>query len=248
MDGRTVARRMTSFLVILYGIYMAALLVFGVGLWIGLFSGSAPVGLTLVPAAFGAPGDRRRALAVAAARGHRRGRRGRARARSCARARWFAHSVAGGVRGSIGLLRAGEPGLLGGVAWWGFDIAVLWAAFHAFGEVPPVAIIVMAYFVGTLANTLPLPGGIGGVDGGMIGAFLAFGVDPAHGRDRRAHLPRDRLLAAHASRARSPTSSCAARWASGRPRRPRQLPPPRPPRRASRWPSPVPPPPARPPR
>jgi uncharacterized protein (TIRG00374 family) len=30
-----------------------------------------------------------------------------------------------------------------------------------------------------LANTLPLPGGVGGVDGGMIGAYVAFGVDPA---------------------------------------------------------------------
>jgi uncharacterized protein (TIRG00374 family) len=27
-----------------------------------------------------------------------------------------------------------------------------------------------------LGNVLPLPGGIGGVDGGMIGAFTAFGV------------------------------------------------------------------------
>jgi uncharacterized protein (TIRG00374 family) len=39
-----------------------------------------------------------------------------------------------------------------------------------------VAVIVKAYYVGMLANTLPLPGGIGGVDGGMIGAFIAFGV------------------------------------------------------------------------
>jgi uncharacterized membrane protein YbhN (UPF0104 family) len=37
-------------------------------------------------------------------------------------------------------------------------------------------VIIMAYFVGMLANTLPLPGGIGGVDGGMIGAFVAFEV------------------------------------------------------------------------
>ena len=28
-----------------------------------------------------------------------------------------------------------------------------------------------------LGNLLPLPGGVGGVDGGMIGAFAAFGVD-----------------------------------------------------------------------
>jgi uncharacterized protein (TIRG00374 family) len=27
-----------------------------------------------------------------------------------------------------------------------------------------------------VGNTLPLPGGIGGVDGGMIGAFSAFGI------------------------------------------------------------------------
>ena len=29
-----------------------------------------------------------------------------------------------------------------------------------------------------LANTLPLPGGVGGVDGGMVGALIAFGVEP----------------------------------------------------------------------
>jgi uncharacterized protein (TIRG00374 family) len=67
--------------------------------------------------------------------------------------------------------------LLGAVGWWAFDIAVLWACFHAFGKAPPQAVIVMSYFVGMLGNVLPLPGGIGGVDGGMIGAFTAFGVD-----------------------------------------------------------------------
>ena len=35
----------------------------------------------------------------------------------------------------------------------------------------------LGHFVGTLANALPLPGGIGGVEGGMIGAFLGCGVD-----------------------------------------------------------------------
>jgi uncharacterized membrane protein YbhN (UPF0104 family) len=177
MDGRTVARRMTSFLVILYGVYMAALLVFGVGLYVGLFSGSAPVGLTLVPAAFGAL-----VIIAALSLSRLRGVTGVAAPESSRaivrRAKWFGHSVAAGVRGALGLARSREPGLLGAFAWWGFDIAVLWATFHAFGTVPPVGVIVMAYFVGTLANTLPLPGGVGGVDGGMIGAFLAFGVDP----------------------------------------------------------------------
>ena len=85
-------------------------------------------------------------------------------------------STASGVRTGLGLIRRREPGVLGAIAWWGFDIAVLWACFHAFGHAPPTGVIVMAYFVGMLANTLPLPGGIGGVDGGMIGTFLAFGV------------------------------------------------------------------------
>jgi uncharacterized membrane protein YbhN (UPF0104 family) len=36
----------------------------------------------------------------------------------------------------------------------------------------------MSYFVGQLANVLPLPGGIGGVEGGMVAALVAFG-EPA---------------------------------------------------------------------
>jgi uncharacterized protein (TIRG00374 family) len=178
MDGRTVTRRMTSFMVILYGIYMAALLVDGLGLATGLFGVHASAAVTIVPAAFGGvvivsalAMSRLRPLGVAptAAGEERKLRR---------KLRHLTLSVAAGVRGALGLARSAEPGLLGGFAWWGFDIAVLWASFHAFGAAPPVAVIVMGYFVGTLANTLPLPGGIGGVDGGMIGAFLAFGVDP----------------------------------------------------------------------
>jgi uncharacterized membrane protein YbhN (UPF0104 family) len=178
MNGRTVTQRMTAFMVVLYGVYMAALLVDGLGLASGLFGVHASTAVTIVPAAFGGVVivsallmSRLRPVAVAAAdadaeRGFRR------------RARRVTLSIASGVRGALGLARRGEPGLLGAFAWWGFDIAVLWASFHAFGVAPPVAVIVMGYFVGTLANTLPLPGGVGGVDGGMIGAFLAFGVDP----------------------------------------------------------------------
>ncbi len=85
--------------------------------------------------------------------------------------------AATGVRTAIGLVRERDPGLLGAVAWWGFDIAVLWAMFHAFGTPPPFTVIWMAYFIGMLGNLLPLPGGLGGVEGGMIGALVAFGVD-----------------------------------------------------------------------
>jgi uncharacterized protein (TIRG00374 family) len=35
----------------------------------------------------------------------------------------------------------------------------------------------LAFFVGMVGNLLPTPGGVGGVEGGMIGAFVALGVD-----------------------------------------------------------------------
>jgi uncharacterized protein (TIRG00374 family) len=55
---------------------------------------------------------------------------------------------------------------------------VLWACFEAFGDSPPGGVVVMGYPTGTLGNVVPLPGGLGGVEGAMIGAFLAFGVEP----------------------------------------------------------------------
>jgi uncharacterized membrane protein YbhN (UPF0104 family) len=176
-----VARMLTTFYMALYSVYAAALVLVGLGLRVGLLPGTAPFGLTIVPALFGA-------IAIACAlltallprdldgRVHRR-LAGRARlAAWSAKAAGGAAVVARGVRGAVGMLRSADPALLGAVAWWGFDVAVLWACFHAFGEPPEGAVVVMAYFAGMLGNLLPLPGGVGGVEGGMIGAFLAFGV------------------------------------------------------------------------
>jgi uncharacterized protein (TIRG00374 family) len=57
---------------------------------------------------------------------------------------------------------------------------VLWACFHAFGESVPKAVLIQGFFVGMTANLLPFfPGGVGSVDAGMIGAFLAFGLPDA---------------------------------------------------------------------
>ena len=181
MERRIVACRMVAFMCILYAVYMAALVIDGVGLYVGLFPGHSPFAPTMIPAIFGAvviaillavsfvPVDFERRLGGLSRREGRMARWAR-------RAASVPASTASGVRTALGLIRRREPGVLGAVAWWGFDIAVLWACFHAFGDAPPQAVIVMAYFVGMLGNPLPLPGGIGGVDGGMIGAFLAFDV------------------------------------------------------------------------
>jgi len=180
MERGVVARRMIAFLVILYGVYMAALVIDGLGLYLGVFPGSHPFAITVVPAIFGAGviivflgvslvPDHLHPLFTHRVHGGRLGRlAGHVAAAPAA--------AAGGVRTAIELVRSRDTQLLGAVAWWGFDIAVLWACFHAFGGSPPTGVVVMSYFVGMLGNTLPLPGGIGGVDGGMIGAFSAFGV------------------------------------------------------------------------
>jgi uncharacterized protein (TIRG00374 family) len=184
MAPRAVACRMVAFMALLYAVFMVSLVVFGIGLRTGVFNGGGAFAITIVPAILGAvaiavftamalvPADLERRLASWA------NGRGPSRAtRWAQRAATVPASVASGVRTALGLVRERSLGLLGALAWWGFDIAVLWACFHAFGgDPPPAAVIVMAYFVGMLANLLPLPGGIGGVDGGMIGAFLAFGV------------------------------------------------------------------------
>jgi uncharacterized protein (TIRG00374 family) len=102
--------------------------------------------------------------------------------RSPRAARWLGRVASGpasmreGVRFALGKALHPDAAMIGVVTWWAFNVAILWACFHAFGDPPPTAVLVQAFFVGMLGNLLPIPGGIGGVDGGMIGALVAFGV------------------------------------------------------------------------
>ena len=175
MPRAAVVSGLSTFFAALYSIYMAALVLTGLGLHSGLLPGPAPFALTVVPALFGAIVIAV-ALAAAGVPGDLPARVGRARRGIRIGAAGIA-AVARGVRGALRLLRARDAGFVGAVAWWGFDVAVLWACFHAFGGAPPVAVIVLVYFVGMLANTLPVPGGVGAVDGGMIGVAIGFGID-----------------------------------------------------------------------
>ena len=56
------------------------------------------------------------------------------------------------------------------------DIAVLWLAIHALGYDVPAAPLLLAYLIGYLANAVPIPGGIGVLDGGLAGALLLYHV------------------------------------------------------------------------
>jgi uncharacterized membrane protein YbhN (UPF0104 family) len=182
MAPRLVACRMVAFMVLLYAVYAGSVLIDGLGLGTGLFPGGGSFALTIVPAIVAAilmtvvgamallPGDIERRL-------HRWASGSGRLAHWVARAVTVPALAASGVRTAIELIHERDPGLLGAVAWWGFDICVLWAMFHAFGSPPPFTVIWMSYFIGMLGNLLPLPGGLGGVEGGMIGAFAAFGVN-----------------------------------------------------------------------
>ncbi len=181
MDGTVIACRMVASYVLQYSIYMGAMLVCGLGLWFGLFPGGGSFSLLIVPALFAAlvilivaamifiPADVERRLGQLA---RRRGRIGRWAARLAP----APETMGAGVRTAVGVLRERPLALVGAAAYWGFDIAVLGLSFRAFGEVVAVAVLIIGYFIGTLGSLLPLPGGIGGVEGGMIGAFAAFGV------------------------------------------------------------------------
>lgn len=177
-----VAVRLTAFMVALYSVFMVSVVIGGVGLRAGLFQGVAPFAMTVIPAVLAAtlivlfvlfalvPDDSERRLREWS---HGRGEVAAVAGRLAA----LPSAVAGGTRMALRLVREGHPGMLGAVGWWYFDIAVLYACLRAFGADPGFVIVVMAYFVGQLGNLLPLPGGIGGVEGAMVAALVAFKVD-----------------------------------------------------------------------
>jgi uncharacterized protein (TIRG00374 family) len=181
MQGVAIATRMVATYVLQYSIYLGAMFVCGLGLRFGLFPGGGSFSLLIIPALFSAivimlvvsmifiPEDFERRLGRL---GRRRSRIGRL----AARAATAPETLGAGVRTAISVVRERPVVLLAAAAYWGFDIAVLGMCFRAFGQVVPVAVLIMGYFIGTLGSLLPLPGGIGGVEGGMIGAFAAFGV------------------------------------------------------------------------
>jgi hypothetical protein len=70
--------------------------------------------------------------------------------------------------------------LLGAVGWLGFDIAVLWATFSALGIPPEPAPLVLGYLLGYLANVIPVPGGVGVLDGGLVAALTLYGAPASH--------------------------------------------------------------------
>jgi putative heme transporter len=183
MERRQSACRMLAFLIVLYAVYMLALIIFGVLLRVGVLPGEAPLSVTVIPAALAAvaiaiclliallPQDFERRI-----EGMTSGRFGRIAKRLAT----APATLASGTRTAIAFVRhpsGGGLAIAGAIGFWGANIAILWASFQAFDIEVPIGVIVQGFFVGMLANLFPLaPGGVGAVDAGMIGAFVVFGL------------------------------------------------------------------------
>jgi uncharacterized membrane protein YbhN (UPF0104 family) len=163
-DNNTATRTLLSFLVVLYSVFLGAILVAGTLLATGAVPSDVPFELSAVPAAAALAGI---ALALVFALRHD------AEAMPAGRHNVAAHALGGAVRHALSIVRHPDPRLAGALAWWGFDLFVLWATFNAFGEPPAATVLVLGYFLGQVANTVPLPGA---ASGGMVGAFLALGM------------------------------------------------------------------------
>ncbi len=66
--------------------------------------------------------------------------------------------------------------VLGSISYLLFDMGVLWACLRAVGSTPPLLALIVGYQVGYLANLIPIPGGIGVLEGGLLGALLLYGL------------------------------------------------------------------------
>jgi uncharacterized membrane protein YbhN (UPF0104 family) len=167
---RAVERSAVLFL-LTSAVNVIVLIFFGAGLATGILPGSGNPLLSVVPAAAGAA-----VLCFflalprwAAGAAHRRDDSGRLAATLL--------GLADSITATKRILLTPNWRLSGAFAYLLCDISVMWACFHALGHPPPVAGIVLAYQIGYLANIIPVPGGLGVLDGGLVGMLTLYGTN-----------------------------------------------------------------------
>jgi uncharacterized membrane protein YbhN (UPF0104 family) len=163
MPAQDIARRTVAFFVLKSAVNFVAVAVVGLAMWLGV-GPDVSAALTLLPAALAAGAIA--AVPVIPLVVARRGWSNRT-----------ADAVGEGIREVGRILRRGDWRVIAGsVGYWAFDNAVLWACVHAFGGSAPVTLVLMGYLIGQLGGLLPIPGGLGGIDGGLLGALVAYGL------------------------------------------------------------------------
>ena len=182
MPTAHIARRTIAFFVVTSAANFFALIVVGLAVFLGILAGRGSALITLVPAlttAFGAllVGLSPKLLRALGERGaETEGDTLSGRVRRILRA-WL-KATADGVDQAIALLRTRSVGVIvGSFAYMAFDIAALGFGFVAVGSAPPVGTLVLGYLIGQLGNLVPLPGGVGGTEGALVGVFALYHVN-----------------------------------------------------------------------
>jgi uncharacterized protein (TIRG00374 family) len=177
MPAQRIASRSVAFFLIKSSVNFIAVAVLGTVMALGLVGPDLSPWLTAVPAAG--------ALLVIAAvlvvprlgvGGPVSGDAGRVRKAM----REVRKALVGGTGEAVQIVRSRNLLVItGSLGYWAWDNAVLWATFHAFDYSPPITVILMGYLIGQLGGLLPLPGGLGGIDGGLIGTLIVYGTPAA---------------------------------------------------------------------
>jgi uncharacterized membrane protein YbhN (UPF0104 family) len=174
MSMSQIARRSVLIFVLTSAVNIAAVVLIGVPMWLGLLPGSTNPRLTLLPAAAAIVAIAATlTLAAWVRRVAASGRIDRGRVAVAMRA------LGDGVYDAVRVIRAHDWRLFGAVVYWLADNLVLYACLAAFGDPISFWAVAMAYLVGMLANSLPIPGGFIAVEGGLVGMLLLFHARPA---------------------------------------------------------------------
>jgi uncharacterized membrane protein YbhN (UPF0104 family) len=166
MPTDEIARRSIAFFLLKSGANFVAVAVVGLLMWFGVGPDRSPL-LTLLPALLAAGSIA--AVVIVGRRFHPR----------CG-TRWYQRALdalSDGTREAGAILARGDwRVILGSLGYWAFDNAVLWATLRAFGASPAITLVLMGYLIGQLGGLLPLPGGLGGIDGGLLGTLVVYGL------------------------------------------------------------------------
>ena len=192
-----IAKRSVLIFVLTSAVNVGATALIGIPMWLGLLPGSRNPLLTLLPAA----------AAVAVIAGHdRAGGVGAAWGRA-AHPLARTHVCRADCAERWRVRRAGaDPSsrdwrLLGAVAYCLFDIATLYVCLLAYGPAPSFWVVAMAYLVGMLANSLPIPAGPDrGRRGAVRDAAVVRRAPRLAGARGRRHLPGGLAVGAGADR------------------------------------------------
>ncbi|HWG09471.1 MAG TPA: lysylphosphatidylglycerol synthase transmembrane domain-containing protein [Solirubrobacteraceae bacterium] len=180
MGGEVIARRTVAFFLLTSLPNVLGVIVLGTALATGVIGGEGDLLLTLLPAAIAA-GAIGLAIFAGGLATRARERLDRRRDGEPSRRELLVVKTLGaigeGVREALALLREGNALLiLGLIAYLAFDVTIVWATFRSLGPAPALAILWIAYLIGELGGLIPVPGGIGGVDAGLVGTLALYGV------------------------------------------------------------------------